>query len=105
MSAPPLSRRQAALALLASTALVSCGQPEEIIPYVVQPEGVVPGVAMRFATTLTLKDGSEVPIEIGLHPLHTREGTFVLSSIVDLTERKLAAKRLSDFGKTRKVAP
>lgn len=34
------------------------------------------------------KDGTEVPVEIGLNPLHTSEGDFVLSSIVDITERK-----------------
>jgi PAS domain S-box-containing protein len=34
------------------------------------------------------KDGTEVPIEIGLNPLHTSEGHFVLSSIADVTERK-----------------
>jgi protein-histidine pros-kinase len=38
------------------------------------------------------KDGSEVPIEIGLNPLHTSEGDFVLSSIVDITERKRATE-------------
>lgn len=36
------------------------------------------------------KDGSEVPIEIGLNPLHTDEGLFVLASIIDITERKRA---------------
>lgn len=34
------------------------------------------------------KDGREVPIEIGLNPLATSEGTFVLASIIDITERK-----------------
>ncbi len=34
------------------------------------------------------KDGTEVPIEIGLNPLRTPEGEFVLSSVVDITERK-----------------
>jgi len=34
------------------------------------------------------KDGSEVPIEIGLNPLETAEGRFVLASIIDITERK-----------------
>ncbi len=34
------------------------------------------------------KDGSEVPIEIGLSPMETDEGRFVLASIVDITERK-----------------
>ena len=35
-------------------------------------------------------DGAEVPIEIGLTPIHTDEGLFVLSSVVDITERKQA---------------
>lgn len=34
------------------------------------------------------KDGSEVPIEIGLSPIETSEGLFVLASIVDISERK-----------------
>ena len=29
------------------------------------------------------KDGTEVSIEIGLNPLETAEGTFVLTSIID----------------------
>jgi PAS domain S-box-containing protein len=33
------------------------------------------------------KDGSEVPIEIGLNPLRTSEGEFVLSSILDVSQR------------------
>ncbi|MFT8244726.1 4Fe-4S dicluster domain-containing protein [Roseomonas sp. BN140053] len=54
--APPLSRRQAALALLAAAATLSaCDRPdEEIVPYVEQPEQVVPGIPLRFATTLPL---------------------------------------------------
>jgi PAS domain S-box-containing protein len=35
-------------------------------------------------------DGSKVPIEISLDPIHTPEGQFTLASIVDLTERKRA---------------
>jgi PAS domain S-box-containing protein len=34
------------------------------------------------------KDGSEVPVEIGLNPIVTDEGMFVLSSIVDISARK-----------------
>lgn len=34
------------------------------------------------------KDGTEVPIEIGLNPVTTNEGVFVLASIIDITERK-----------------
>jgi PAS domain S-box-containing protein len=34
------------------------------------------------------KNGSEFPIEIGLNPFKTDEGTWVLSAIVDISERK-----------------
>src|SRR5713226_903104 len=34
------------------------------------------------------KDGSEVPIEIGLNPIKTDEGPFVLADIIDITRRK-----------------
>jgi len=36
------------------------------------------------------KDGSEVPVETGVTPLHTSEGDFALISIVDMSERKRA---------------
>jgi PAS domain S-box-containing protein len=36
------------------------------------------------------KDGAEVPIEIGLNPLSTPQGEFVLASVIDITERKQA---------------
>jgi PAS domain S-box-containing protein len=36
------------------------------------------------------KDGSEFPVEIGLAPINTHEGTFVLATIVDITQRKKA---------------
>lgn len=34
------------------------------------------------------RDGSEVPIEIGLSPVDTPEGSYVLASIIDITERQ-----------------
>jgi len=37
------------------------------------------------------KDGTEVPIEIGLNPIHTPRGLVVLAAIIDITERKRAA--------------
>jgi PAS domain S-box-containing protein len=43
------------------------------------------------------KDGSEVPVEIGLNPLQTSEGEFVLSSVVDITERKRADREREDL--------
>ena len=39
------------------------------------------------------KDGTEMPIEIGLNPITTDEGSFVLASIIDITERKRAEER------------
>jgi PAS domain S-box-containing protein len=48
------------------------------------------------------KDGSEVPIEIGLSPLETPDGLFTLASIVDITERKRAEER---FRLVVKAAP
>ena len=35
------------------------------------------------------RDGSEFPVEIGLNPIATDEGSMVLSAIVDISDRKL----------------
>jgi PAS domain S-box-containing protein len=40
------------------------------------------------------KDGSQVPIEIGLNPITTSAGSFVLASVIDITERKQAEEAL-----------
>jgi PAS domain S-box-containing protein len=42
------------------------------------------------------KSGTEVPIEIGLNPVETSAGTYVLSSIVDITDRKRALEQLRE---------
>jgi formate hydrogenlyase transcriptional activator len=34
------------------------------------------------------RDGSQFPVEIGLNPLETPEGTWVLAAVVDVTERR-----------------
>jgi PAS domain S-box-containing protein len=39
------------------------------------------------------KDGSEFPVEIGLNPIETDQGTMVLSAIVDISERKRSEER------------
>lgn len=36
------------------------------------------------------KDGTEVPVEVGLTPVATPEGMFVIGSVVDISARKLA---------------
>ena len=40
------------------------------------------------------KNGSEVPIEIGLNPIDTPSGLFTLASIIDITARKLSEDKL-----------
>jgi PAS domain S-box-containing protein len=45
------------------------------------------------------KEGHEVPVEIGLNPLATARGPLVLVSIVDITERKVAAQRLDAYAR------
>jgi PAS domain S-box-containing protein len=40
------------------------------------------------------KDGTEIPLEIGLNPVETAEGVFVVASIIDLTQRKHAEEVL-----------
>src|SRR5271168_1195989 len=48
------------------------------------------------------KDGSEFPVEIGLNPIETEEGTMVLSAIVDISERKGLEER---FRRVVEAAP
>lgn len=43
------------------------------------------------------KDGTEFPVELGLNPLHTDEGIFVLAAVADITERKNTELALKDY--------
>ncbi|MBI4549987.1 MAG: PAS domain S-box protein [Candidatus Omnitrophica bacterium] len=43
------------------------------------------------------KDGTEVPVEIGLNPITTQDGVFVLSSIVDIADRKKAEQDIARY--------
>lgn len=40
------------------------------------------------------RNGDEISVEIGLNPIRTLQGTMVLASVVDITERKLQEKHL-----------
>ncbi len=40
------------------------------------------------------KDGTEFPVEIGLNPIQTSAGNLVMTTIVDITARKLAEERI-----------
>lgn len=50
------------------------------------------------------KDGSEFPVEIGLNPITTDEGSFVLAAIVDLTERKRSLEQLKAANEALEVS-
>jgi PAS domain S-box-containing protein len=40
------------------------------------------------------KDGTEVPVEIGLTPIQAEEGLFVVATVIDITERKRLENRI-----------
>ena len=48
------------------------------------------------------RDGREIPVEIGLNPIETRDGLMVLASIIDISERKRAEER---FRRVVEAAP
>lgn len=50
------------------------------------------------------KDGRQVPVEIGLNPITTTEGDFVLASIIDITERKQAEAEIANLLQREKAA-
>ena len=50
------------------------------------------------------KDGREIPIEIGLNPLETKEGLMALSSIMDISERKRAEEEIRRHGRLLEAA-
>ena len=50
------------------------------------------------------KDRTEFPVEIGLNPIETEEGTWVLSAIVDISERKRAQESLRESAERLQLA-
>lgn len=47
--------------------------------------------------TAKRKDGSEVSVEIGLNPISINTGSFVVASVVDITERKRSQEILEEI--------
>jgi PAS domain S-box-containing protein len=50
------------------------------------------------------KDGREIPIDVGFSPLQMPDGTLVLASVVDVSERKRAEKERAELLRQREEA-
>ncbi|MCP5159485.1 MAG: PAS domain S-box protein [Gammaproteobacteria bacterium] len=50
------------------------------------------------------KDGSEVPVEVGLNPVETPEGNLVLASVADLSQRRQLEQQLQAALERMKLA-
>lgn len=59
-------------------------------------EPLVPPMGVEPELNAQRKDGTQFPVEIGLNPIETEEGTLVLSSIVDITGRKRTEEALKE---------
>ena len=71
------------------------------IRYQADPRTVMMGDRDHF--TARLKDGSEIPVEVGLNPIETQEGKMVHCTIVDLTERMRIEEELLKIAKLESV--
>jgi PAS domain S-box-containing protein len=49
------------------------------------------------------KDGTELPVEIGLNPIQTADGMMVLSAIIDITERKRSEASLRQYAEREQL--
>jgi PAS domain S-box-containing protein len=64
------------------------GQPQSRVAYLDEPTARSMGAGRELFGRR--KDGTEIPVEIGLNPIHARDGDFVLASVIDITERRRA---------------
>lgn len=66
--------------------------PEHVRSFAAHPEARPMGAGRELFALR--KDGVEVPVEIGLTPIDTIDGTYVVASIIDITERKRSEDEL-----------
>jgi two-component system sensor kinase FixL len=69
--------------------------PQFLQKYMAQPEARSMGIGRDLYGLR--KDGSEFPVEIGLHPTPGKDGMLVLAAIVDITERKQREEELRQY--------
>ncbi len=69
--------------------------PQDVQRYLAQAESRMMGSGRDLYGLR--KDGSEFPVEIGLHPTPTNEGLLVLAAVVDITERKQREEEVRRF--------
>jgi len=60
--------------------------PEHRTAFLVNPQVQAMGAGRDLCAVR--KDGSELPVEIGLNPIPTEAGTIVMASVIDITERQ-----------------
>ncbi len=70
------------------------GHPALVRRYLTQPEVRVIGEALDL--TAQSKEGRLIPVDISLSPIETREGTLVVASVRDITERKKAEEAIRE---------
>lgn len=68
------------------------GHPEHRSGFSARPQARLMGAGRELYAVR--KDGTEFPVEIGLNPIETEEGSLVLSAIVDITARKAAEEEI-----------
>ncbi|MDJ0720491.1 MAG: transporter substrate-binding domain-containing protein [Desulfobacterales bacterium] len=77
------------------------GHPALRDQYLNQP--IVRAIGEALDLTAQAKDGTLIPVDISLSPIETREGTLVVASVRDITERKKAEEAIraqKDFVET-----
>ncbi|MCF8475425.1 MAG: PAS domain S-box protein [Pseudolabrys sp.] len=77
---------------------LQAGHKKRRVEYQLSPESRSMGKKNRLYGLR--KDGSQFPVEIGLHPIDIREGTMILGVVVDISERLRNERLKNEFVST-----